>query len=451
MAASLGLDKVMVESALVGWVQNGRVMYDLEEGVYRKRELTREPLAMEHLRFVNEREQRAAVLLHRAQVAIESVDTTEAGTTVKARLQDGKKVYAVELAFDVERRIKAAECGCDYYIQNRLHRGPCEHMLALRAAQERGISDRSVGPVNVVRGRRVDAPSKSARADAAVAPAGFDVAPESGSSTAPGRFPWQRDLALSVRTTFLPFDADTALIARVGDMTAAPGMPSAANPDLMCVLTLRTGNARRKFASIPDSRERRDDDPLAILAIGNAVDDFVRSQGAQWERGDVVAFIRSDLTARDCVDWTLRLGIVPWVLAPQGFHRVGRRSATQPAPFDAAGTPSPTAGEPASKPTLWRRIASVFKRGGSAEAAAATQGEPEVEGEPIIALLRAMRPQVPEDFDRVLRLSRLLQRCRTMSQSDRHAQLAASLQQDEIVRRAFSDQELISLLRRYIP
>lgn len=140
LAARTNLATPIVASALAGWVQAGRAIYDLDKGVYRKRELTRDPLPMEKLRFANAREEAAAQLLHRGKIAIDKVDTAE-GLALEGRVQDRAKLYAVELVFDADRRLVEGECSCDYFIRNRLHKGPCEHMLALRAAHRRGVND----------------------------------------------------------------------------------------------------------------------------------------------------------------------------------------------------------------------------------------------------------------------------------------------------------------------
>jgi tetratricopeptide (TPR) repeat protein len=144
LAQRTGLATPVVASALAGWVQAGRAIYDLDRGVYRKRELTREPLPMEKLRFANAREDAAAQLLHRGKIALDRVDTAE-GLALTGRVLDplhGRgKLSAVKLVFDADRRLVEGECSCDFYIRNRLHKGPCEHMLALRAAHRRGVND----------------------------------------------------------------------------------------------------------------------------------------------------------------------------------------------------------------------------------------------------------------------------------------------------------------------
>ncbi len=140
LAAKTNLATPVVASALAGWVQAGRAIYDLDRGVYRKRELTRDPLPVEKLRFANAREESAAQLLHRSKIAIDRVDTAE-GLVLEGRILDRSKLFAPKITFDGDRRLVAGECSCDYFIRNRLHRGPCEHMLALRAAHRRGIND----------------------------------------------------------------------------------------------------------------------------------------------------------------------------------------------------------------------------------------------------------------------------------------------------------------------
>ena len=142
LAARTGLAVPIVASALAGWVQAGRAIFDLDRGVYRKRELTREPLPLEKLRFANPREARAAELLHRGKIAVDIADAVAGGLHLVGRIKDRGKTFAADLTFDADRRLVAGECSCDFFIRNRLHKGPCEHMLALRAAHRRGISDR---------------------------------------------------------------------------------------------------------------------------------------------------------------------------------------------------------------------------------------------------------------------------------------------------------------------
>jgi hypothetical protein len=142
LAARTGLATPVVASALAGWVQAGRAIFDLDKGVYRKRELTRDPLPMEKLRFSNERETAAAQLLQRGAIAVDKAESVDGGLRLEGRVRDDGKLFAPQLVFDSEQRQVGGECTCDWFIRNRLHRGPCQHMLALRAAHRRGIDDK---------------------------------------------------------------------------------------------------------------------------------------------------------------------------------------------------------------------------------------------------------------------------------------------------------------------
>jgi hypothetical protein len=159
LAAKLGLAAPVVTSALQSWVQAGRAIYDLEAGVYRKRELARDPLPVDRLRFANERETEAATILHRGKVAVDEVTEREGNTRIAGRVELRTRIFATSIVLDPDRRLVTAECGCDDYVRNKLHRGPCEHMLALRAAHRRGISDKIIGEVRAARPQPTSAPT----------------------------------------------------------------------------------------------------------------------------------------------------------------------------------------------------------------------------------------------------------------------------------------------------
>jgi hypothetical protein len=150
IANKLAIDATYVASALGIWTQNGRAMFDLEKGLYRKRELTRDPLPIEKLRFASEREESAARMLHHGKVSIDDVATRDGNIRIAGRIQWKGRLSTTWLLLDPDRRLSEGECTCDYYIRNRLHRGPCDHMLVLRSAHRRGISDADLGPIHRV-------------------------------------------------------------------------------------------------------------------------------------------------------------------------------------------------------------------------------------------------------------------------------------------------------------
>ncbi|MBD1907987.1 SWIM zinc finger family protein [Funiculus sociatus GB2-A5] len=138
LAERLGLNRAVVLGALSAYTQAGRAIYDLNKQVYRVRELTREPLPMERLRFANEREEKATRFLvyNSVQVANVTSDATRA-FTLQGNVKDKERNYNPSLTVDADERIISAECTCNWHQQNKLYKGPCEHILALRMQHAR--------------------------------------------------------------------------------------------------------------------------------------------------------------------------------------------------------------------------------------------------------------------------------------------------------------------------
>lgn len=138
LAVRLGLDRSVVLGALAAYTQAGRAIWDGNKGVYRVRELSREPLPMDQLRFANEREQQATRFLERKEVSISSRFSDPAGAFVlEGKVREGNKTLSPTLRIDADERIVEAACSCNWHQQNRLRRGPCEHILALRMQHAR--------------------------------------------------------------------------------------------------------------------------------------------------------------------------------------------------------------------------------------------------------------------------------------------------------------------------
>jgi hypothetical protein len=138
LAQRLGLDRGTVLSALGLYTQAGRVVYDLHKRVYRLRELTRTPLPMAELRFTSEREAKAVELVAARRVRDVEISTHLDGrVAVSGIVEGGRKPWSSSLGIDPDGRVTAAECTCDHYVRNKLHRGPCEHILALRLVHHR--------------------------------------------------------------------------------------------------------------------------------------------------------------------------------------------------------------------------------------------------------------------------------------------------------------------------
>lgn len=134
LASRLQLDRGVVEGALSAFTQVGKVIYDINNHSYRIRELSRESLPMEELRFSNSREEAATRFVLTNQVSSLTADVKDKKKVLKGSVKDKEKNYQPEIIIDSDERMVSGKCSCNFYQQNKLMQGPCEHMLALRIA-----------------------------------------------------------------------------------------------------------------------------------------------------------------------------------------------------------------------------------------------------------------------------------------------------------------------------
>jgi hypothetical protein len=138
LVAKTGVARGQVLSALSAWTQAGRAIFDLAKGVYRARELSREPLPVDKLRFVNEREESAMRFADGRAVSVR-VAVEGKGIVLSGTVKDGSRTYSPSMHLDADSRIVRAECTCNFFHMNKLHKGPCEHMLAVRIEHSRQV------------------------------------------------------------------------------------------------------------------------------------------------------------------------------------------------------------------------------------------------------------------------------------------------------------------------
>lgn len=131
LSQRLNLEKKTVEGALSAYAQAGRVIYDMNKQVYRLRELSREPLPMEKLRFDNPREAQAYKVVNNNQVTVQAEHIENGALRLSGTVKDSGN-FRPSLTIDKDERIVAGDCNCHHHYQNKLFKGPCEHILALR-------------------------------------------------------------------------------------------------------------------------------------------------------------------------------------------------------------------------------------------------------------------------------------------------------------------------------
>lgn len=143
LAQWTGVDQTLVHAALTAYTQAGRVMFDLDKSLYRLRELTREPLSPAQLRFASPQEEKADRLINANLVTIGNIDRNQGVRTVNGGVLDNARTEQVSLVIDDDDRLVEARCSCHFYGHNKMARGPCAHMLALRRifhAQVEGVA-----------------------------------------------------------------------------------------------------------------------------------------------------------------------------------------------------------------------------------------------------------------------------------------------------------------------
>jgi hypothetical protein len=138
LSKRLGLEKPIIESALGIYSQYGRVLYDMNKDTYRLRELSAEPLPMNKLQFTNEREEKSSKFVLQNAVMLGKTYQQSEQTEIHGSVMDNGKTYSTMLLIDNEMKLKDASCNCWYFVQNKLHKGPCEHILATRSFWRRG-------------------------------------------------------------------------------------------------------------------------------------------------------------------------------------------------------------------------------------------------------------------------------------------------------------------------
>ncbi|WP_233897409.1 SWIM zinc finger family protein [Tenacibaculum piscium] len=131
LANDLGLDKTTVTQSLQTFTQAGKVVYDLKNNVYRIRELKKDGIDLDSLRFSNEIDKTAYELMESG--AVENLKTTIDGNniTINATVSNN---YKTSVLINNDLQIVDAKCVCSYYHQNKMTKGPCEHILATRIA-----------------------------------------------------------------------------------------------------------------------------------------------------------------------------------------------------------------------------------------------------------------------------------------------------------------------------
>ncbi|VTR97576.1 swim zinc finger domain-containing protein : SWIM zinc finger-containing protein OS=Singulisphaera acidiphila (strain ATCC BAA-1392 / DSM 18658 / VKM B-2454 / MOB10) GN=Sinac_3416 PE=4 SV=1 [Gemmata massiliana] len=138
LAAQTGVKgAALVEAVQVG-CQNGELMYDIANGVYRHRPLTAQPLDLARLQFRNLREKVAHDLLTRRGAVRITGENRIAGIglelTGTVTVTEEKRDYRPQMVLADEGQVRKVTCTCAPFRKQGIKGGPCVHLIALRLA-----------------------------------------------------------------------------------------------------------------------------------------------------------------------------------------------------------------------------------------------------------------------------------------------------------------------------
>jgi hypothetical protein len=125
-----GVSPAVTACALNHLAHAGQLIYDLTEGRYRWRQIMPMALGEDQLGPENPELVASRQIAARGRVKLES--TQDAPNRTK--LYIGKvDTTPVEMLLDADGRIRRAKCTCSHFHRSGIRKGPCRHLLALRA------------------------------------------------------------------------------------------------------------------------------------------------------------------------------------------------------------------------------------------------------------------------------------------------------------------------------
>ncbi len=134
IADKLNLDVAVVNKSLETFTQAGKVIYDLKNKVYRVRELKRDGIDIESLRFSSETDKEAFKLMEQGAVTNLKVTEQQDKIAITGLVSNN---YNTFVSIDKDLKIIEGKCTCNDYYMNKMTKGPCQHILATRITFDR--------------------------------------------------------------------------------------------------------------------------------------------------------------------------------------------------------------------------------------------------------------------------------------------------------------------------
>jgi len=146
LAKSTGIAGPDLTQALQLGCQQGQLVYDIANDLFRLRPLIQQPLDLEKLQYRNKRERQAHDLLLRKNAITISGENYIHGSglevTGKVEVKEDKRDYRPQLLINEDGYVAKADCTCNLFRQQGLKEGPCTHLIALRLAHAKRDNER---------------------------------------------------------------------------------------------------------------------------------------------------------------------------------------------------------------------------------------------------------------------------------------------------------------------
>ncbi|HVF09240.1 MAG TPA: SWIM zinc finger family protein [Abditibacteriaceae bacterium] len=131
LGRALGLSPATTGTALALLCEQGKVMFDLEAGSYRWRELLDTPLDDLRTETDHRREAAGQELVRTGRVHIDRETVSGVLRAYSGTVRGENSTYPVSITLDAEGRMVDGDCGCTWFQYNHLRAGPCKHLIGL--------------------------------------------------------------------------------------------------------------------------------------------------------------------------------------------------------------------------------------------------------------------------------------------------------------------------------
>jgi hypothetical protein len=140
LAKTLGASEAAIEAALLALARRGQVVVDFAHSVVRYRSIL--PVALSETLLGSESPEVKEGRALAASVQFARREVQAGGMLVLARFGS----MEVEAIIDLDGKIQRASCNCSHFFKNRLRKGPCRHLLAMRLALFAGAPEQHAPP-----------------------------------------------------------------------------------------------------------------------------------------------------------------------------------------------------------------------------------------------------------------------------------------------------------------